>query len=269
MNPGRLLIIALFDLRQSLIRLKGLFFILPFFVFTGSLLLLLYENGGEGKLTSLESFTFFTWLLDNHATAQNLLILNPASLSIVFIILLGFTPLFAIFCSNDQLASDTGRKTFRYLLTRCNRLELFLGRFLSSFLLYTLALFIVMLNACWISLAIDSFSIVEILTYTAQIFLLMLLYALPFIAYVAIISAFMSSGLGALLMSFCVYLFLLYLDSYLASFTGMDVSLLPSGIKHLLYGMKVNDIYWALIGLSTYTLIYMCAAWLIFNRRNI
>ena len=263
MNWRRLIILVRFDFLHAIFRLKGLVFIIPFLFFWYCLFYLLIDQGTE-FLVSQESFALTAWLF-NPGTAQSLLLLNPPTLSVFLILSLATTPFFVMLAGNNQLASDSKNKIFRYLLTRCTRIEIFLARFISAYLLMLSATLFVGLIATLISLQHDGHELIETSRYALQVMLTILLYALPFFAYMSTISAFMSSALGSLLIGAVIYIFLLFLGHYLA----IDFSLLPSGLKENLYTMDIHSAGNTIIGLLIYTLVYISLGWFIFRSRNL
>ena len=267
MNWNRILILAAFDLRHSIFRLKGLVFLIPCLFFWYLVLKFLWENG-EKLLASREGILFFSWLL-RPEIAQTLLIQHPPTLSMFFIIALGTTPFFAMLSGNDQLASDAGKFTFRFFLTRCTRAEIFAGRFISHYLLFAITTLLAGSLATAISLHNDQHTTADIIEYAAEVNGLLLLYMVPYSAYMAAISALMSSALSALLLSVTLYVVLLMGGGYLESHLASGIALVPSGVKEYLFRIRPDDIKFALAGLLAYSCIYISFGWLIFRKRNI
>jgi hypothetical protein len=267
MNWKRIIILACFDLRHSLFRLKGLVFLIPFLFFWYLNLKFLYERGGQA-LVSPESIVILSWLY-NPEIAQILLLLYPPVLSVFLIMVLASTPAFAMLSGNDQLASDSGRQTFRFLLTRCTRSEIFAGRFLSHYLLISLSTLLIAAMATAISLHHDQYSTAAIIHYAGHISLLVLVYMLPFVAYMSVISALMSSALSALLMAVSVYIVLIILGNYLQYKSGVTIELHPGGLKEYLFDINPYDLYIGVGGLLAFTCIFICLGWLVFRKRNI
>ena len=267
MNWNRIFILALFDLRHAIFRLKGLVFLIPFLFYWYWILKFLYEKGGD-FLVSRESVLLLSWLY-KPAVAQILLIAHPASLSVFFIIVLTTTPFFAMLGSSDQLAGDSARQTFRYFLTRCTRAEIFLGRLISSYCLVGTATFFVTVAATFISWQIDQRSPDTTLRYAIEVILMTLLYVLPYVAYMSALSALMSSALSTLLMGTMVYLVLTIIGGYLGRKFSVDIALVPDGMKELLFGIHPHDQIYASMGLLVYTAVYASLGWFIFYRRNI
>lgn len=253
-----------FDLRHSIFKLKGLVFLIPFFCFWYWIFNLFIKKGTE-FLVSQESFAITYFFLRDTQIVQSLLINNPPTLSVFLVFSVATMPFFIMLAGNNQLATDAGTCTFRYLLTRCTRFELYLSRFLSCYLLIVFTFFLTVVVAFSISLKYDNFSFTETVNYSWQVLLLTLIYAIPFIAFMASISAFMSSALGTLLMGVVLYISLLVLGYYLP----FEFSLLPSGLKQYLYIPGTSNLIRLVTGIVTYTLSYAVIGWLIFNRRNL
>jgi len=267
MNWRRTGILAAYDLRYSVLRLKGLVFLIPFTFFWYWLIKSLLDNSARHLVTT-EGLAV-TAMLFNPEIAQTLLILHPPSLSVFFIAVLSTAPFFVMLGANNQLAGDAGRQTFRYYLTRCTRSELFFGRFISSYLLVAAAIIIVAVITTLISLYHDDHGNPETIAYAMQVTFLTLAYILPFVAYMAMVSSFMGSALSTLLVAVAMYFILLILTTYINHYLPVEMSLLPSGIKHHLFNINPQDLYYALGGSLCYTLIYGMIGWWLFQRRNI
>ena len=267
MNWNRIIILALFDLRHAIFRLKGLVFLLPFLFFWYWILKFLYEKGSD-LLVSKESLLLLSWLY-KPAVAQILLISHPASLSVFLLIALATIPFFAMLGSSDQLAGDAARQTFRFFLTRCTRTEIFLGRLISSYSLIAFATIITATAAAYISWQNDHRPLDVTLLYAAQVVLVTLLYLLPYVTYMSAISALMSSALSTLLMGMMIYLSLAMTGSYLGHRLSLDIALVPGAMKELLFGIHPHDQIYAGAGLLAYAAVYGALGWFIFHRRNL
>jgi hypothetical protein len=268
MNWKRILLLAAFDLRHSIFRLKGLVFLIPCLFFWYLVLKFLWNNG-EKLLTSRESMLLLSWLMESVEVAKSLLIQHPPTLSMFFIIALGVMPPFAMLSGNDQTAGDAGRLSLRFFLTRCTRAEIFAGRFISHYLLFALTTLLAGALATAISLHHDQHAPAAIMAYALETNGLLLIYMAPFCAYMAAISALMSSALSALLMSATMYVVLLVAGAYLNAHVMTGIALVPSGVKEYLFRMKPDDLLWALTGLFAYGGIYLSLGWLFFRKRNI
>lgn len=219
-------------------------------------------------LSSNESILFLSWLYKPEI-AQILLVLHPPTLSMFFIISLATVPFFAMLSGNDQLASDTGRQTFRFLLTRCTRGEIFISRFISNYLMLAITATGVAIIATAISLHVDQRASGETIVYALRVTFLILIYMLPFIGFMSAVSALMSSGLGALLMGVTLYTILLMIGSYVNYKFAINISFVPGGIKDYLFDINHEDLQTGLVGLFGYACVYTTLGWLIFRQRNI
>jgi hypothetical protein len=267
MNWNRIFILAVYDLRHAVFRLKGLVFLLPFLFFWYWTLKFLYEKGAD-LLVSRESIFLLSWLF-KPAVAQVLLIAHPASLSVFLLVALATTPFFAMLGSSDQLAGDAARQSFRYLLTRCTRTEIFLGRLVSSYSLVAGTTLLAAAAATCISWQIDHRAPDVTLVYAAQVVIMALLYILPYVTYMGAISSMMSSALSTLLMGVMIYLTLAMTGGYLSNRFSLDIALVPGGIKELLLGIHPRDQLYAGLGLLAYTTVYGVLGWFMFQRRNL
>ena len=111
----------------------------------------------------------------------------------------------------------------------------------------------------------DGYSINTTITYAGQVLFFVILYSLPFFAFMAIVSAVMSSALGCLLSGFIFYVCLLVADNYI----DPRFSLLPSGLKHEILTANSESILKIAAGLVIYTLVYLGLAWGLFRKRSI
>jgi len=264
MNWKRLIILVQFDLIHSIFRLKGLVFLIPFFCFWYWIFRIFIKKGTE-FLVSEESYVITYFFFRDTEIVQTLLVNNPPTLSVFLILSITTMPFFVMLAGNNQLASDAGAQTFRYLLTRCTRIEIFFSRFISAYLLTASTIILAAVIATIISLQFDKYTMTETLYYAQQVLLLTLVYVIPFLAYMSAVSAFMSSALGTLLMSIVLYIVLIVLGYYLP----FEFSLLPSGLKENLYILNKSNLTYALTGIMAYTLIYTGIGWSIFRKRNL
>lgn len=267
MNIKRVITLLGFDFYHSLFRLKGLAFLIPFAVFWYSMLRVLNEGGSE-FLSSIEGLMLIS-KLTSLEVAQELLVLHPPILSVFLLTALTVTPLFVILGANNQLAADASSGSFRYLLSRCTRLEIFVSRFLSAYFMIAMGIIIACLASALISLDNDNRELNEIITYALQSLSLVLLYTLPYVAFMSIISAFMSSALGTILMGACVYVMTFVLIIYWHSDFPSVSYLLPNTFKDDLIGIARNDSVITILGILAMTIIYLSIAWIIFRKRNI
>jgi hypothetical protein len=267
MNWYRITTLLLFDLRHSIFAIKGLVFLIPFFLFW-CLFLYSLKDGAASWLSSNEGMLIATRVFD-FDTAKSLFLYHSPTLSLFFILAITMMPVFVILGANDQVASDSARGPLRFLLTRCTRNEIFLARFLSALTLIGSAFCIITLMATMIALTTDINTAPAIIHYGIQTGLTLIVYVTPFVAFMSIISAFTSSALGSLLTGFSLYCLLLGIIVYYKANFPIIAFLLPSAIKKYLYSTDLQLFVFAVCSLLLYTLIYSFLGWLLFRKRNL
>ncbi len=267
MSWRRILILSLFDLRHSIFKMKGLFFLVPFGIFWAITFYEL-EKGGIELVLSQQGLALSTLLL-NPEISELLLVNNPAVISICYYLGLSMIPFMTMLAANNQLASDAGYGSLRYLLTRCSRTELFLSRFLACVYLVSIAFVFVLGYACYVSLEIDQFTLMDTLLYGLKVATILVLYSLPIIAFMSIFSAFFSSTLGSLLWgAVCFFLLIIIRYWYTKDLSQLEY-ILPNIFKTDLLMINNPALANILLYLIIYTFIYGCVGWLIFKQRNL
>lgn len=267
MSWRRILILSLFDLRHSILKTKGLLFLVPFGLYWISMFKLLKDGGAEFVL-SQQGMVVSTLLLTPELS-EVLFASKPAVLSICLLLGLTTIPFMTMLAANNQLASDAGHGSIRYLLTRCSRTELFISRFMACVYLVGLAFIVMLSYGCFLSLEIDQFSLAETVNYGLMIASILIIYALPIIAFMSIFSAFFSSTLGSLLWgSVCFFLLMVIRYLYKGDLPQLEY-ILPNIYKSDLLMVNSPELTTALLYLIIYTAVYALVGWFIFKRRNL
>lgn len=262
--------LTLYDLRCAIFRLKGLLFLLPFFFFW-YLVLGGLQDGIASWLQSKEGL-FLTSILYDMDVAITLFSDHPPTLSAFFIIALYTTPFFAMLAANDMFAADISSGYFRFLISRCRRFEIFLARCLAAFIPAALSLFLVGLVAAVLSVSVDQYPVAEVGSYFLEVITVLLLYLCPYLAYMAILSAWTNSTIGALFLGMFGYaaiVFAIFIANSIYDADHRFSYLLPSGVKGYLLGSDTLLAAIALAALPLYTLIFAGLSWLIFRRRRL
>ena len=269
MNWHRTGLILLFDLRYSVLKSKGLFFIIPFLLFW---LLILY-NLDENVISKLQSIEVFTatsaWL--NVEIAKKLFLEHPPVLSAFLIISFMTAPVFMLLAGNDQFSSDLADGYYRFLSTRCKRLEIFLGKYLSSLCLVSISLIIAGSCCLAFSLYYEEYSFSVVSVYFFQIILILVLYHACLLSYTAIISATIKSPLGSLLLAgvgYAALLFIGFVGNTMHGNTEVFSYILPGSLKPFLLDIGSPTALGATLSLPAYIIVYGLVAWTIFKRRN-
>jgi hypothetical protein len=269
MNWQRIFILLRFDLYYSLIRIKGWVFLMPFFLCW--FIVFKQINKGVTQMLQSQEGIMITSAIYGTDGALNLFIDNPPSVSLFYLISLSTIPFFAVLASYDQFSSDLGSGFFRFLIARCKRMEIFLARFLSAFSLIAGAFLIATIICAILSINNDGYAMTEILIYSVQIYLILLLYTLPFIAYMSVISSLVSSTLAAIFLGMSGYAAIWFLNLFTFFTEQKDVFsyLLASSMKQHLFELDTNKFFIALAILPIYLLVYAGLGFRIFNQRNL
>ena len=267
MNAGRIKELTLFDFSHSLTSLKGLVFIIPYLFFWYLVFNFISPNAIQW-LQSPQGLMFASWLLRDQELVLKLFIDRSANLSMYMLIAVAFTPMFMMLAAHNAYSSDASRGAFRFILTRTTRLELFLARFLSVLILVCLCSALTLAWAVFQAYLHDEDSAYRLGLLTIQTYLLLIVYSLPFIAFMAMISASTRSGLGTLLLGAFIYISLLLFGYGLSPEIEIGKYLLPGAIKSRLFDFSMESLPLSITMLASYTLVYMTAAWFIFQRRD-
>lgn len=268
MSWRRIGLVLRFDLRHGVFRVRGLLFLIPFALCWYGFLR--YHEEAIAAFRRPEGFLLLSKMLDEYA-AKALLLDNPVLLSAFFVAALFTAPVFVILAAHDQTASDIGSGFFRFLTSRCTRLEIFLGRYLSALAYVVVSYSVVVVTAALLSVLTDGTPVIDTALYAAQIILTIILYAAPLVAYAAVTSALCSSAVGALLLGLAGYVAILlcmWFGNGLFSGAAPFSYLLPSGLRNELFGGDPLLAAFAASCMPVYALAYGWIAWRTFGMRN-
>jgi len=269
MNQRRTGIILLFDLRYSLTGLKGLLFLVPYFLFWIWFLTKLDQSASMWM--QIQGFVLFTALFE-YETAMELFVTHPPAMSIFLIVNLMCMPLFVLFAGYDQFSSDLGSGFFRLFNSRASRLEIFIGRYLSSIAVLSLAFI-----GAGIIISVISVTQVEepdlsIFYYFIEIEIKLLLYSAALLSFMSIISALTKSPIGAIFLggvTYCSLLVVIFITGNFIDGGTIFAYLLPNIFKSDLINLNLSAVTPALMSLVAYMIVYAYLAWLIFSRRSL
>ncbi|MFK7890723.1 MAG: ABC transporter permease [Granulosicoccus sp.] len=120
-------------------------------------------------------------------------------IAIYWVLCLYLLPFFALLSAADQTASDRSRGTLRYLVLRCSRLQIYLGRFFGQCAILLLVILLTLASVV-ILIALDSPDrLREVITRVPVIVINLLLVVAPYIALMALVSAMARSARQATL----------------------------------------------------------------------
>lgn len=127
---------------------------------------------------------------------------KPAMVSAILVLMFLATPFFACLGGFNQTSGDIGSKGLRFLLLRTERPNIFLGRFIGTFLFaaaVNLLLFLIL--ALYMAGKVKVHPAGDMFAWTMQGYVRMMIFTLPYIAMCAWISSAIDSPFGSLFIS--------------------------------------------------------------------
>ncbi|MFK7855357.1 MAG: ABC transporter permease [Granulosicoccus sp.] len=159
-------------------------------------------------------------------------------LAVYWVVSLYLLPFFALITSADQTASDRSRGTLRYLVLRCSRLEIFLGRFLGQCVILSLVVLATFASVLIIILLYSPELLTNSMARAPIIIVNLLLLVMPYIALMAWVSVMARSARQATLYAIVAWITVSLLVGYLQSRYGpialLDWALPGSQVSQLL-----------------------------------
>ncbi len=259
------------DLYYALRSARGVLFLVFFSVFW----LWVFSKFGKINtqwLSNPDGAMMLSWLFDQK-TAQALFVDRHPGFSLFYLVAINTAPLFVLFAASDQTANDIGSKYLRFLLPRCQRIEIYLGRFLGCVLLVWAAYIAVsVVAALWVVL-FNNANLGEIIVEWLWVVISLMVYVLPFIAFMSLCSALVgSAGLSALL-GLGSYLIVVIIIGILGfrwqGAADLVAWVLPNAIKPWVLLMDVWQLIKAALVGFIYILVYGWLGWIMFSRRDI
>lgn len=270
MNLQHVFVLARYELAKAVASARGVLFL----VLYGIIWFWILWKLGEGSATWLaqpEGNAIASWILDP-AVARHLFVDNPPTLSAFLLLALTLLPLFVLWGAGDQTASDIGNKHLRFLIPRCGRLEIYVGRFIGAVVFISVFHLIIVAIAAVISAFADPNGATESFSFGIRVAFVVLLYALPYIALMALAGALTGSAPVAVLTAISTYAIVAVFANLLsmswpaARWIGY---LLPAPLKAQLLTGNTTTLLTAAAGLLAYTTAYFAAGWWVFSRRDI
>ena len=154
---------------------------------------------------------------------------HPAMVSAILVLLFLVMPLLACLGAFNQTSGDIGTKGLRFLLFRTERPNIFVGRFIGTFLFGAVtfaSLFAIL--ALYMSLKVHVHAPGEMMLWLLQGYARLLVFSLPYVALCAWVSCSIDSSFGSLM----VALLVAYLLPLLISI-GSGIN---DGVHYLQYG---------------------------------
>lgn len=258
------------DLRYTLSSARGLLFLVLFGLFWGWVFSKL-AGGWAAQLGTPQAGLLVSHFFDS--TVARLLQDRPPTLVAYFVVAAMLTPLFAILASCDQTATDLGTRHIRFLIPRVGRAEIFIARLVGAAIVTSLAQLLAGIAATIVAIVVHGggeTSTAAIVGYGAQVTGFLIVYSLPIVALMSLVSALMASVLLALAVGFGGYVVLgVVLPLFFEGAWGTVVSfVMPGGLKPYLLQPELGPALAACAGALGYVALYAFLGWQLFRRRD-
>ena len=270
LNLQHVVVLARYELAKAVVSARGVLFLVLYGIIWFWILWRL-AGGHATWFAEPEGNMVASWLLDP-ATARHLFVDNPPTLSAFFVLALTLLPIFVLWGSGDQTASDIGNKHLRFLIPRCGRLEIYVGRSIGAITFISVFHLTIVAIATIISSFADPDGAAATFGFGIRVAFVVLLYALPFVALMALVGALTGSAPVAVLTAISAYAIIAVFANLLsmtwpaAEWIGY---LLPTPLKPRLWTGDTGTLLAAGAGLLAYTAVYFSVGWWIFRRRDI
>lgn len=268
MSWRRIWLLSAYDLKHSIVGLRGCLFLFPFSFYWFVMFQALKSELSKDLIQTDKGMAIASMTISPE-WVQQLFVEHPPGVSLIFYFLLTTLPGFILLASCSHLSVDAGRNSFRYLLTRCSRWEIFIARNLSVFTLVSFAIITLFAYTIWYSFKMDDFSHIETVQYALYGALLCTLYSIPLIGFTSIFSAFFSGTISSFLSAstamFVISVFQLW---NFENYPWVEF-LLPSVMKESLLGLGIYDDFSCAMTLIAHSVIFFSLAWWFFSRRDL
>jgi ABC-type transport system involved in multi-copper enzyme maturation permease subunit len=268
MNRQHIQVLARYELMQSLLSTRGVLFLIIY----GTLwfwLLWKMSSGWAANLATEQGLAIMSWLFDP-VLARVLFAEQAPTLSLFFLLFMALIPVFTLWGAGDQTATDIGTHHLRFLIPRCGRQEIYLGRFIGALLFMTLVHAVIVGVGVAVALYTDVHP--GTVAYGARILLVTFLYTLPYIALMSLYGAMLGSAAAAILTAIASYALVAIAGSLMAMQWKEAIYigyLFPSPMKGALLTGDGTTFAVAMGALVAYAVIYFALGWYIFQRRDI
>jgi ABC-type transport system involved in multi-copper enzyme maturation permease subunit len=259
------------DLRYTFTSARGLLFLLFFALFWGWVFSKL-AGGLAERLGSPQAGFLVSWLFDSNVA--RLFQERPPTLAAYLVVATTLTPLFAMLAACDQTATDLGTRHIRFLIPRVGRAEIFVARLVGASILVTLAQLLAGIAATIVAIVVHGGGDVgtgTIVAYGAQMTGFLILYSLPIVALMSLVSAAMASVGLALLVGLGSYAILALALSWMpleGAALKIVSFLVPSGLKPYLLQPELGPALAACAGALGYVALYSFLGWQVFRTRD-
>ena len=197
---------------------------------------------------------------------------STPELAVYWVASLYLLPFLAILTAADQTASDRSRGTLRYLVLRCARLEIFLGRYLGQLFILLLVVLVTLGTVQGIVAVNATEQLPAAIIDSPVIIVNLMLVLAPYIALMALVSILARSARQATLFAVIIWLAVSLLISYLKSvWPGLPL------LDWVLPGSQVNQLLtlhdWQTLAFApipiVHTLLLLCAGAFVMRQRDL
>ncbi|MEJ7603855.1 MAG: hypothetical protein WKG01_38600 [Kofleriaceae bacterium] len=199
---------------------------------------------------------------------------KPAMVSAILVMLFLVTPLLTCLGSFNQTSGDIGSRGLRFLLIRTERPNIFLGRFIGTFLFtafVNLLLFTIL--AVYMALRIKVHPAADQVLWLAQGYLRMLVFALPYVAVCAWVSCSMGSSFASLALSvslvYVVPLFIGRVAAALSDSISYAQFITPWGFKYWLLEPAGAKLFGGVAAMLAFTAVFLALGMRHFGKRDL
>ncbi|MCG9730693.1 ABC transporter permease [Shewanella sp. Isolate13] len=197
------LLLAQFELKKMLFNPRGLIALVAFSLVW--LLILLYPISGASSFLLNPDFRGLIEGIFGQQAVSELFKWPVAEMAVYWIAALYIFPLFSIFVSADQFATDKSRGTFRFLTLRVGRDSLFFGRYLGHMALQSLLLAMTVIATIVLAVSRDATLLMPALFSGLIVTLNLIIVLLPYTALMALLSLYANSARQATIYAILVW----------------------------------------------------------------
>ena len=211
------------------------------------------------------------------ATTIHLLQEHPALLSMALLLMIYIVPFAVSAASFNQTAGDIGTRGLRFLLSRTERPNIFLGRFLAALFFVSMSLvLVVFLVAIYLHFKLDIYPASSLFLWASWGCVSFIFYALPYVALAAWVSCCMRTPFSALAMTYLAALgptLLLMIAKGILGSISMDLDwlplLMPWGWKFHLFSSELSQVVQGGAVMVGFTVLFLLAGLMTFRRRDL
>jgi ABC-type transport system involved in multi-copper enzyme maturation permease subunit len=205
--------------------------------------------------------------------AEYLLAKKPALISAFMVVLMFFLPFLVSLGAFNQTSGDIGNRGLRYQLLRTERANIFLGRFIGTVLFTMLVLGIIMaVTMVYLVVKAKFYPAGDVILWMLQGYVAMMIYALPWIALSAWMSAAIDSPFGALvLLQLMIGLFpaLIWFGTSIESSVEYGRYITPWGFKYFLMHPNIGVYLGGVGAMLGFTALFTWLGLRLFQKRDL